>query len=402
MRYWIADQHLPDDNDVGLVGQELFGANSLFDDAKAKLWRRLRQTRVRNAARRKAKKALHEVAAEPAEPADDTPTTAGSDGTGPTPVNQNLPALHRGDSGSAGSDMPNDDDIDAAYDAEQDTWYVPASWKPEKRETSGKLPEIPRVIVWPRAKARRIRRAPLLVAGIALLLGGYAWTRTPPVVSDDTSRNHFTETPDRKNKREAEARARANAEAESREAERIAKETADRQKTEDDARVAEEKRKAGEAQARLRAEQRFGISAAKDASEQKRMDDQANAQALNAKLKVWAQADGTLAPPDRPLVRTQADGNDLCKQKLEGVSVPDFTLKCDTLIPFGLLLNGVSVTQTATSLADCAARCRKVVSPTKCVAFSFDAGAHTGAASCYLTGSITSYNPATNWIAGTR
>jgi PAN domain len=91
----------------------------------------------------------------------------------------------------------------------------------------------------------------------------------------------------------------------------------------------------------------------------------------------------------------------LCKQKLEGLSVPGFTLKCDTLIPFGKMLGPVPVSQTASSLGDCAARCRKAETP-RCVAFSFDAGAHVGAASCYLTGSIPGYNAAPNWIAGTR
>lgn len=103
---------------------------------------------------------------------------------------------------------------------------------------------------------------------------------------------------------------------------------------------------------------------------------------LNAKLKVMAQGD-----------------DDLCKQKLAGLSVPGFTLKCDTLIPFGKMLGAVPVSQTASSLGDCATRCRKVKD---CVAFSFDAGSHAGSASCYLTGSIPEMRKADNWISGTR
>ena len=96
------------------------------------------------------------------------------------------------------------------------------------------------------------------------------------------------------------------------------------------------------------------------------------------------------------LTQEEIDG---CKEKLAGLSAPGFTLRCDKLVPFGALLGSVPVSQTATSLADCAARCRNVP---KCVAFSFDAGARSGNHSCYLTGSISRYNNAKNWIAGTR
>jgi PAN domain len=90
---------------------------------------------------------------------------------------------------------------------------------------------------------------------------------------------------------------------------------------------------------------------------------------------------------------------DPCAEKLKGLKAAGFKLKCDTLIPFGALLGATPVSQTASDLGDCAARCRK---EPKCVAFSYDAGAKGPNHSCYLTGSIPSYNEAKNWIAGTR
>jgi hypothetical protein len=89
------------------------------------------------------------------------------------------------------------------------------------------------------------------------------------------------------------------------------------------------------------------------------------------------------------------NGGDPCAS----LSVPGFKLTCGKLIPFGALLGAVSVSQTASSLSDCASRCRTVP---KCVAFSYDAGASAGNHSCYLTGSIPGYNNARDWIAGIR
>ena len=142
---------------------------------------------------------------------------------------------------------------------------------------------------------------------------------------------------------------------------------------------------AGDTEAKRREEeQRLARQKATlDAIEQERLKKQAAASDLNAKLKAMAASDG-----------------DLCQQKLEGLQIPGVTLKCDTLIPFGKLLKGgVGVSQGASSLGDCAARCRKAPD---CVAFSFDAGVENVTnRSCYLTGSIPSYsNNATNWIAG--
>lgn len=148
-----------------------------------------------------------------------------------------------------------------------------------------------------------------------------------------------------------------------------------RQPTEQERRADEERKRQDERRA---AAQKKTLDELEEAQQKK----QQAARDLNAKLKQMAQGDV-----------------DLCKQKLEGLSVPGFALKCDTLIPFGKLLKGVGVSQTASSLGDCAARCRRAPD---CVAFSFDAGAHTGSASCYLTGSIPEMRKAENWIAGTR
>jgi hypothetical protein len=122
---------------------------------------------------------------------------------------------------------------------------------------------------------------------------------------------------------------------------------------------------------------------ATDAANRERAKKETAASELNIKLKAMAQS----------------EAKDLCKRQLEGLSAPGFDLKCDTLIPFGKLLSKAGVSQNASSLGDCAARCRK---EDDCVAFSFDAGAHAGAASCYLTGSIPAQNPAKNWISGVR
>lgn len=379
LRNWIGDKHLPDE--IGFLEKELFGNNALFDDSKLELRQALRVTRARNVACRKARRA---GTANPSTSAIGPDKPAHSE-AGQNFAGRNVPVLYgTGAALPASNESDDGGDQDDAYDDVADAWYVPASWKTETRENFGKVTIIPPEVFRARPGVRRIRRGPIVVAGLALLIGGYAWTRIPPVASGRNTSS--TEEPSgRTAENEKEQKRKAQAEAERLEAERLVKEAADRQRKTDETRIAEERRKADEAQARANAEQKYQVGATKDAVEQKRIGDLANAQALNAKLKILAQA----------------DGNDLCKQKLEGLSVPGFTLKCDTQIPFGLLLGAVSVSQTASSLDDCAARCRKVVSP-KCVAFSFDAGAHAGAASCYLTGSIPGYTPATNWIAGTR
>jgi PAN domain len=146
--------------------------------------------------------------------------------------------------------------------------------------------------------------------------------------------------------------------------------------TPEEQRAADERRKQEERLAALEKKANAEAAAVKAKKE-------ADARAVNIKLKALAQ--------------NEAD--DLCKKQLEGISVPGFTLKCDTLIPFGKLLAKAGVSQTASSLGECANRCRK---ESDCVAFSFDAGAHIGAASCYLTGSIPAQNPGKNWISGIR
>jgi hypothetical protein len=212
----------------------------------------------------------------------------------------------------------------------------------------------------PAQAPHRARNAAAAVIGVMTLLGLYAWANSRPkdtVVltelgkKDDKPPVPVTPSPASKDPQPSPALSPA---------EKAKRETEDR----------------------AEAQRQSKLKATGDAVESRKNEQEAAARALNEKLKILAQADG-----------------DLCKQKLEGLSVPGFTLKCDTLIPFGKMLGAVPVSQTASSLGDCAARCRKVKD---CVAFSFDAGAHVGAASCYLTGSIPGYNNATNWISGTR
>jgi hypothetical protein len=267
----------------------------------------------------------------------------------------------------------------------------------------------------PKASAGRLTfRA--VVAGMLVLLGVYLWARWPG--GDDKSKKPDTQTvtvepkpipsgpraephppanaeppkpeptiptvspapeqPKGPTEQELAAARKAAADAEARRREQEAAQRAEEQAA---AERAAAKARQDEAD-RVEAERLARIQAVKDATDRKRREDEAAARELNQKLKTLAQSEV-----------------DTCKQKLEGISVPDFTLKCDTLIPFGALLGAVSVSQTASSLGDCASRCRNVE---KCVAFSFDAGAHSGSASCYLTGSIPGYNAAKNWIAGTR
>jgi hypothetical protein len=318
----------------------LFGNSPVFDDWRLELVGALRKTRLGNVA-----KASAASGKPPAKP-----VTGG--------------AVVRFEVGP-------DPDEEGPEDEEAEYEIVPAQhvFKDEpQRNSRGEVvspaTEILYAIRKPQSAQapRRARNAAVAVVGLTTLLGLYAWAsnrpketyaitelgRTndkPPVAVTPTPASKESQqtpalNPAEKAKREAEDRAEAQ----------------------------------GQAQ----------LKATRDAVDSRKNEQEAAARALNEKLKILAQADG-----------------DLCKQKLEGLSVPGFTLKCDTLIPFGKMLGAVPVSQTASSLGDCAARCRKAETP-RCVAFSFDAGAHVGSASCYLTGSIPGYNVAPNWIAGTR
>ena len=113
----------------------------------------------------------------------------------------------------------------------------------------------------------------------------------------------------------------------------------------------------------------------------------------------FAQADDAQKRIDEKLKALEPKAPEGCEAKMAGAKVAGFSLRCDTLIPFGALLGAVPVSQTAADLEDCAARCRRVP---KCVAFSYDGGAAPGSRACYLTGSLTEYRKAPNWISGTR
>jgi DNA-binding transcriptional MerR regulator len=341
LRYWLADKHLPDS--IAPLERVLFGNSPVFDDWRLELVGALRKTRLGNVA-----KASAASGKPPAKP-----VTGG--------------AVVRFEVGP-------DPDEEGPEDEEAEYEIVPAQhvFKDEPvRNSRGEIVVPPPEILYAKRKAqppppprapRQKRNAAIVVVGITTLLGLYAWASNRPkdtyVVTelgkkDDKPPVPVTPTPASKDPPQVPALSPA------------------------------EKAKR-EAEDRAEAQRQAQLKATRDAVESRKNEQEAAARALNEKLKILAQAEG-----------------DLCKQKLQGLDVPGFTLKCDTLVPFGKLLGTVPVSQTASSLGDCAARCRKAETP-RCVAFSFDAGAHVGSASCYLTGSIPGYNAAPNWIAGVR
>lgn len=351
LRYWINDKHLPDSTST--LEKVIFGNSPAFDDWRLELIEALRKTRLANATK----------PAGTAQPA--LPAVSG----GP---------LVRLDTGAivTGDDEPEDE--------QGDFEIVPTShvFKDEPvRNSRGEVVVPSPEIFHASRKAQPGRAAPqpglrrhaaVVVAGAATLLGLYAWANSgtrgaDPVREATTKKVETTVIPPPEKAQPQQGPSRTA--------------TADTPETKDSVPTPAEKARR-EAEARAEAQRQAQLTATRDAVEAKKREQEASARALNEKLKILAQADG-----------------DLCKQKLQGLDVPGFTLKCDTLIPFGKLLGAVSVSQTASSLGDCASRCRRVKD---CVAFSFDAGAHVGAASCYLTGSIPGYNAAPNWIAGTR
>jgi PAN domain-containing protein len=126
---------------------------------------------------------------------------------------------------------------------------------------------------------------------------------------------------------------------------------------------------------------------------------QGSAKAENAVPRIELAQSDAAKRLDEKLKAAAPTGAENSGDACAALSVPGFTLTCGKLIPFGAMLGAVPVSQTASSLADCASRCRTVP---KCVAFSYDAGASAGNHSCYLTGSITRYQDGRDWIAGTR
>jgi hypothetical protein len=353
LRYWINDKHLPDSTS-GLE-RVIFGSSPVFDDWRLELVEALHKTRLANAARSAGPRAgsgMHAV-------------TGGQ--------------LVRLDTGAV---VTGDEDPE---DEQSEFEIVPSThiFRDEPvRNSRGEIivpaPEIfhaSRKAQPPRAARPQGQRrhAAIVVVGIATLLGLYAWANSgkrDAAVVREASTTKEIEIPVRPPPEKAQPQQGPTRSA-----------SADTPETKEPAPTPAEKARR-EAEARSEAQRQAQLAATRDAVEAKKREQESSARAMNEKLKILAQADG-----------------DLCKQKLEGLSVPGFTLKCDTLIPFGKMLGAVPVSQTASSLGDCAARCRKVKD---CVAFSFDAGAHVGASSCYLTGSIPAYNPAPNWIAGTR
>jgi hypothetical protein len=349
LRYWINDKHLPDSTST--LERVIFGNSPLFDDWRLELVEALRKTRLANAAKTSGSGAASQVPAV----------------TGGPLVRLDTGAIVTGD--------------EEREDEQSDFEIVPTThvFKDEPlRNSSGEIvvpgPEIlhaSRKAETPRAprQGSQRRHAAVVVVGVATLLGLYAWANSVKKDADpirEAATKKEVETPNRPapGKGEPQQGPTRTTTADTLEIKKAPPTPAEQARREAEARA--------EAQ----------LTVTRDAVEARKQEQEASARALNEKLKILSQADG-----------------DLCKQKLQGLDVPGFTLKCDTLIPFGKMQGAVPVSQTASSLGDCASRCRRVK---ECVAFSFDAGAHVGAASCYLTGSIPGYNAAPNWIAGTR
>jgi PAN domain len=343
LRYWIRDKHLPDSTDA--LERVLFGNSKSFDRERMELVVALRRARLRNAAKA-------------------APTPASAKSSAAQLTSGAVVPVDRGMSVPDETEPQEDEAEEFEIVAIPHHKFEDGPDRNGRSEIVEPAPEIfyasrkPR----PAQTPRRARNAAIAVVGVTTLLGLYVWASNRPkdtyVVTelskkDDKPLVPVTPTPASKDPPQVPALNPV---------EKAKRETDDR----------------------AEAQRQAQLKATRDAVESRKNEQEATARALDEKLKILAQADG-----------------DLCKQKLEGLSVPGFTLKCDTLIPFGKLLGPVPVSQTASSLGDCAARCRKAETP-RCVAFSFDAGAHVGAASCYLSGSIPAYNAAPNWIAGTR
>ncbi len=338
LRYWITDRHLPDSTTT--LERVIFGNSPVFDDWRLELVEALRKTRLGNAAKASAssgKSPVKPVSGGAVVPFDDGSPDQDEEPEGKETVYEIVPVQH------VFKDEPARNSRGEIIVPPPEILYATPKPKPKPSQQS----------FGPR------RNAAIAVVGVTVLLGLYAWVSNRPkesfVVTEvkKTGLPETTITPSPVPKGPPQEPTLSPAEKVRRDAEN-----------------------------RAEAQRQAQLQATRDEVESKKKEQEAAARALNEKLKILAQAEG-----------------DLCKQKLEGLSVPGFTLKCDSLIPFGKLLGAVPVSQTASSLGDCAARCRKVKD---CVAFSFDAGAHVGSASCYLTGSIPGYNNATNWIAGTR
>jgi hypothetical protein len=309
LRYWINDKHLPD----GTSGLEraIFGNSALFDDWRLELVEALRKTRLGNSAKASA-----------------------AGGKSPAKLS------------SGGAVVPFDsspadpeDDEPEAEEAEYEIVPSRHVFKDEpKRNSRGEVvsptPEILHPIRKPQpAQApRRARNAAIAVVGVTTLLGLYVWASNRPKETIVTELGRT----------------------ENKQPESVTPPPASKDPPQVPALSPAEKTKR-EAEDRAEAQRQAQLRATRDAVESRKNEQEAAARALNEKLKILAQAEG-----------------DLCKQKLEGLSVPGFILKCDTLIPFGKMLGAVPVSQTASSLGDCAARCRKAETP-RCVAFSFDA-----------------------------
>jgi hypothetical protein len=345
---WIDDRHFP--YDTSAIERALFGASKLYDDAREELRRLLLQARERHRTPgdKQSVRSLPAAITGQAVTVHTTPFDEGEvDGPLTTEDLRAIAPSSPENFGKTGGNPPESSAVTLGS--------VFGSGDDRARDQGGAQRAEPPDSKAPRGKSKAVTA---IIAGLALLFCGYAAKRYVDFQKEISASTETKQTPDRGSGTVDTGGKRPQG------------------PTAEEQRAAEAKRREDERLAKLE-------KTALDAAKEERAKKEAKARELNIKLKALQQS----------------EANDLCKQQLQGLSVPGFTLKCDTLIPFGKLLAKAGVSQTASSLGDCASRCRR---ESDCVAFSFDGGAHTGSASCYLTGSIPSQNAAPNWISGIR
>ena len=173
LRNWVGDKHLPDDT-VDLE-TELFGSNPVFDDWRLELQQALRATRARKARDKMQGAKIVGASNLPvsSDPSSDEPSGRGA-------ADQNLPMRFGTDVAVTNANEPEQGD-----GPDDEIWHVPASWTSDPIDTSGEVAIIEPEILHATGTRRRIRRAPVLVAGVALLLGIYGWARTSPSSTSD-------------------------------------------------------------------------------------------------------------------------------------------------------------------------------------------------------------------------
>lgn len=156
-----------------------------------------------------------------------------------------------------------------------------------------------------------------------------------------------------------------------------------RAKVRADVRVQAEAKVKEEADRKAEAERQARLQAIRDDVERRAREQQASDLEFNEKLKITAKAEA-----------------ESCARKLEGISVPGFTLNCDENLLGGTRLGSVPTGYDVPNLATCAAKCRPVAG---CVGFAINMeGGSGGTYSCTLFGPTPKSYRARNYISGTR